>query len=583
MKRRGLFFLIPAWTGLLICCFYYYMTLPKLPLSVIVHNKRCADGSLDCYEAFDQDMPADSRSRSEVHQSESEISPTVLGTTYQQHEVMHEQQLYSRQDNQYGNRAEAFPFSHGKTSTSKLDDQIRKLRQYSKEGKLHMRHGTHGPREESTAKLDIQHRKLQQHSETDVRSGKVSIALSLHFMDQITCAARRVRSLQCWASQSERVIQVVEPTINGSYLSPPLKKPIDGIVPFRNMFDIDWWNTRGSKEAEYLPLVASEDFFRHAPRSTILVKFIYQDDPRCFENPPPNSTCAHNEVMRFWLETLKELSFTILKQVCIDFRKIHHLTKNVFDHLIFGSVSADTPVTIIFNDWRGPLSEPNKNEFRALLRYRDSKCSPMSQDSFVRKLTTRSLKPTPDFFHSAEAYAMKYLHTGSKYVAVMVRWELILLEHVYRYHAFKGEPNSGETCKEQIRSIVKDLYTERGIRATFLATDAGRYGSRVLQPNASFHGKSYWKPANKLTEELLEALNNKTMTMEQYDSHFAEFSRTRGFSSTYYVPQLQKAIAVRAECLLLVGWGTFHDNVLALYTELHGHGTQLCYKHIQSC
>lgn len=607
MKTRGLFLLISAWTGLILCCIYYYTMLPTLPASVLVHNKRCADGSLDCYEQLDESVPAKSRSHhNEDAQAENEISPTVLGT-YRQDVLQQD----SEQNNQHAGHAQSSENSPGKLlqhdsvhhsdqrhvlkyrgvsfvskdmSTTKSDDQFPKLQKFTNEDQHLNQQRALSPGEMPTTTPDDQPRSLQQ---GDSRSEKVSFALSLHFMDQITCAARRVRSLQCWAAQSKRVIQVVEPTINGSYLGPPMRKPVKGIEQFRNMFDINWWNTFGSIKAKYLPLVASDDFFRHAPRSTILVSFLYQDDPRCFENSPPNSTCTLNEVMKFWSGTLQNLSFKIINTVCIDFRKLPILSRNAFNRLIFGSVPVEEPVTIIFNDWRGPLSDqPHKHEFRAILRYRDSRCSPMMQDSFVRTLTAKSLKPTPEFFHSAEAYAMKYLHSASKYVAIMVRWELILLEHVYRYHAFKGAPNSGKNCKEKIRSILIELYAERGITTTFLATDAGKYGSKVLQPDALFQGKSYWEPAKELTEELLKALNNNSMTMEQYDRRFEEFSATSSFSSTYYVPLLQKAIAVRADCLLLVGWGTFHDNVLALYTELHGHGMdakKICYKHIQSC
>ena len=435
--------------------------------------------------------------------------------------------------------------------------------------------------------LDQQHDNnesmLQQYNRNENQNGQISYALSLRYMDQITCGARRVRSLQCWAKQLTRIMRVVQPSVNGSYFGPPLKNPVAGIQRFGDIFDIDWWNYQGTELAKYLPMATWEELFIKAPRKTILINFLYQDDPRCFENPPPNSTCKLDEVRRFWLENLKPFSFSVIREVCINFRDSDVFDQHEFNRIIFGNISVNTPVTLVFNDWRGPLGRAPKrkpkHEFNALLRYRDVQCTPVTQVGFVRNLTRISLRPIPETFHSAEVYATTYLDTNTNYVAIMVRWELILLEHVYWAHAFKGPPNDGTTCKNKILEHLQEMYLKEGIHTSFLATDAGRYGSRVLQPNVSFHGEMYEEPARKHTEEILKALTDKPMTLEQYDQHFADFAESTGHS--IYVPQFQKAIAARAKCLLLVGWGTFHENTLALYMQRHK--GKVCYKNIRSC
>ena len=411
---------------------------------------------------------------------------------------------------------------------------------------------------------------------------RVSYAVSLRYMDQITCGARRVRSLQCWAKQLSRSLRVVQPSINGSYFGPPEKSLVDGIRRFSDIFDIDWWNNHGITKAGYLPMATWEELFLKAPRETILVSFLYRDDPRCFENPPPNSVCSLDEVQRFWSDTLKPFSFSVIREVCINFRESGEFDRDEFDRAIFGKISEDTPVTILFNDWRGPLGKPSKKsklEFQALIRYRDVKCTPVTQDGFVRNLTRISLQPVPEMLQSAEVYATKYLHTSTDYVAVMVRWELILLEHVYWAHAFKDQ-NDGKKCKDKILEYLQEIRLKKGINSTFLATDAGRFGSRVLQPNVSFHGVVHEKSARELTEDLLGALNDKPRTLEEYDQHFADFDEATGHS-IYSISQFQKSVAARAKCLLLVGWGTFHENTLALYMSRHK--GNVCYKNIRRC
>ena len=94
---------------------------------------------------------------------------------------------------------------------------------------------------------------------------RVSYAVSLHYMDQITCGARRMRSLQCWAKQLSRSLRVVQPSINGSYFGPPEKNLVDGIRRFSDIFDIDWWNNHGITKAGYLPMATWEEFFLKAP------------------------------------------------------------------------------------------------------------------------------------------------------------------------------------------------------------------------------------------------------------------------------------------------------------------------------
>ena len=60
-----------------------------------------------------------------------------------------------------------------------------------------------------------------------------------------------MRSLQCWAAQLKMVMRVVEPSMNNTYLGAPVRKPVDGILKFSDVFDIQWWNYYGSEAALY--------------------------------------------------------------------------------------------------------------------------------------------------------------------------------------------------------------------------------------------------------------------------------------------------------------------------------------------
>ena len=385
-------------------------------------------------------------------------------------------------------------------------------------------------------RLRVQPEKNHYNSTSHSQYRKQSFTLSIRYMDQATWGARRVRSLQCWAAQLDRIMRVVEPSMNNTYLGAPVRKPVDGILKFSDVFDIDWWNQFGEEQAGFLPLVSWEEFFLHAPRKTILVQIVYQQDTQCFEDSLLKLTCTLNEVKNFWLKTLRGFSFKVIRRVCIDFRDLEDvITKKELNGYIFGKIPVDMPVTVVFNDWRGPLREAKtkKSDNNCLLRFRDPTCSPSGPHGLIHDITLNALRPTPEVFHSAELYAAKYLTGNSKYIAIMVRWELLFLEHIY--HDFKGPSPSGKTCTEMIVKYVLAFQLTRGLNTIFVATDVGRYGSEIMHPKTTLYGESHYESGKNLTEELLETLYGRPITLEQYDRQFDEFNGTT-VHPTYYVP-----------------------------------------------
>lgn len=406
------------------------------------------------------------------------------------------------------------------------------------------------------------------------RNQQASVSLSLHYMDQASWGARRLRSLQCWASQLDRTMRVVEPSMNNTYFGAPVMNPVDGITKFRDVFDIDVWNQFGT-QGGYDSLVGWDEFSKGAPRATILVQIIYKKDKWCVDPSSQTSNCTFSELKQYWTDTLKQFSFFIVREVCIDFRDVNILPMEEFSKLIFGDIQKDSPVTIVFNEWRGPLREKRPVENNCILRIRDPVCSPSGPTGLMRNMTLNALRPTPEILHLAKVYADKYLNRTSKYLAVVVRWELMFLESLY--HGTQWRYSSPQNCIKVIKEYVHGL----GMNTTFLATDAGRYGSRTMQANYTVHGKSYYQRSLNLTEQLLDVLVGRPITITQHDEQFENIMGTF-VHPTYHIPQLQKAIAAKAECLLLVGSGSFHESTLALYKSLHDEEEE-CYEYLQFC
>lgn len=403
---------------------------------------------------------------------------------------------------------------------------------------------------------------------------QTSFALALHYMDQVTWGARRVRSLQCWAAQLNRTMRVVEPSMNATYFGAPLDRNVGEILKFSTFIDIDVWNRYGMRRLEYLPLANWDDFFLYAPRETILVQLIYRNDKMCFEESLQqvgNCTTADHEVKKYWSTALQNLSFSIIREVCIDFRSVGIMSKDEFNQQIFGNISVDIPVSIIFNDWRGPLRENQTHDNNCIVRIRDQQCSPSGPTGLMHNVTLNSLKPSSAIFDAAEVYREKHFQ-GSQYLAIMIRWELIFTEFIYTGLI---NPNVGMRCLKRIMRFVSGV----GLHRFFVAVDVGRYGSRFMQPNASIHNHSYYEHAKLRTEQLFSYLHIP-LSLEQYDEQFDVFNGSTT-NPTYYVPLLQKVVASKADCLLLVGWGSFHESTLHLHKEFHR--DRLCYKRLWRC
>ena len=405
---------------------------------------------------------------------------------------------------------------------------------------------------------------------SDRRDQKASVSLSLHYMDQITWGARRLRSLQCWAAQLDRTMRVVEPSMNNTYFGAPLITPVDEITKFRDIFDIEVWNQYGKQEG-YDSLVSWSEFSVNAPRETILVQIIYKKDKMCVDPSSQSANCTLHEVKQYWSDTLEQFSFSVIREVCIDFRYVDTVQTKDFNEYIFGDIARDTPVTIVFNEWRGPLQKKLSGDNNCILRIRDQNCTPSGPTGLMHNLTLNALRPTLEIHHLAEAYTEKYLNRNSKYLAIMVRWELMFLKKLYLRRQWR-HPNE---CIGEISKYVRKF----GMNSTFLATDAGRHGSGTMQHEYTIRGTLY--SSRNLTEKLLNVLHGRPITLEEYDKQFEDITGT-SVSPTYHIPQLQKAIAARAECLLLVGWGSFHESTLALYKNLHDDEGE-CYKELPFC
>ena len=400
-------------------------------------------------------------------------------------------------------------------------------------------------------------------------SGPKLYLFSLSYMDQITWATKRLQSLQCWVSEWNYNVSVVEPFVfAGAHLGVPIdnEQNLHKTLRFGDIFDIDAWNS--GNPGYYPKLVSWHDFEQQAPKTVVIVQIVYNRDYRCTENEYTEEQCSFTLTSKFFNRVLALRKFVVLKRVCINFKWFQSLTKEEFNKLIFHHVPQDLPITVVFNEWRG--TPRDVKNIACFIQVTGGHCSPLH--SSLTKSKDRIMVPSVKIEDRRRAYVLQYLNAKSGYVAVIIRWEKVVLCDFYQKSWNIFRYCTGTNCVRKIVDYVKSTYLKEGLNATFLSIDVGRYGSSTFNsPQIKVTDFTSY------TEHLLRLFNS--LSLAEYEQRFEKISET---TSPAFVSQLQKAIAANARCLLLVGWGAFQEHTLWLYKQ-QAKQQPLCYKVIQTC
>lgn len=202
-------------------------------------------------------------------------------------------------------------------------------------------------------------------------------------------------------------------------------------------------------------------------------------------------------------------------------------------------------VTLIVSLWKGTMAL-------------GSKCKGIGSGSALSHFY-----PSPRLLHDAQSYNDLHIHNSS-YSAVMIRLEhaTMLTEKNSREHSIRG-------C---LQELVQSADKVSSGHLPMIAADIGKYGSNT------------WKWAIKDQEKLKTAVNDtkKAMgTLLQHRMSFEEWEGTfveaaGGVTNEGYIAALQHTIASRADCLVLMGGGSFQQSVLQEYLHIHKESKKVC-------
>ena len=324
----------------------------------------------------------------------------------------------------------------------------------------------------------------------------VRYMLSLSYFDQITHAAGRLQSHQCWAAKMAS--KIVEPFVVDTSYFGGLTSEMDASSAIRlgDLFDLDHWNQHSLKN-NLPPLITWEDFLQTATRQVILVRNNWR---QLFRNEPFRCEERDFEKLRtFWTRFLEPHGFQIFKKVCVDLKKRSDFTKVIVDQ------GCDINVTVIIDDWREMIGARGPSRPYMVT---DSNCD----KQYGGGTDISWLKPSPGSVNDSDVYISKYLNADHKYIAVMLRWEITLW----------SKHMNGARCMAKILDSIKRMQQQTNSSLMFLATDAGNLGSDAMARSTRYSmvDTRFRKEALKLTEELLQTVFDPPVSLAEYERQF---------------------------------------------------------------
>ena len=170
------------------------------------------------------------------------------------------------------------------------------------------------------------------------------------------------------------------------------------------------------------------------------------------------------------------------------------------------------------------------------------------------------MRPSKQLLSDVQYYLDHFLYSKIQ-VALMIR-----LEHI---HVFLGQARSKrehwsvERCLNAAIEKAEELKGKKSYHAKpFVTLDVGRFGSIVMK--SSEHLVNDISLINKLVPSLFDG----QWSLEEWENSFTQ--ATGGIVDSSYIAALQRTLASKAECLILVGGGMFQELTMRKYMSTHG-------------
>ena len=154
-----------------------------------------------------------------------------------------------------------------------------------------------------------------------------------------------------------------------------------------------------------------------------------------------------------------------------------------------------------------------------------------------------------------------------------------------RIERFLMQQRSQRPVQNNLTSCVKDALDihdkirEERDAGTLLTLDVGRFGSHVMQRSRAVSrlassGGDTMDSITSLAKDTINHIYNGRFTLKTWEETFVEASG--GITEMGYIAMLQRNIATEADCLILMGGGSFQQVAAYQYIKNHPEPSSRC-------
>lgn len=394
--------------------------------------------------------------------------------------------------------------------------------------------------------------------------------MALSSPGQLGANVNALLSMQCWAASYNLPVFIVELFADSTRHKLRMSKKarsgnITNLMRFSDLFDVEHFNQISFKNGSP-PFVSWEKFIQNAPRNVILANINMKC--RAGEQQPEFHVTKEAEddpLNDKWLQNdpqLREAGFHIVRIVSFTMScQFTRLQLEQFHKNVFQEWNPQT-VTVIFNNWRGGWTGLHNPDGTI-----------QCEDPTAAKYESL-LRPSPRLLKDAQRYTKMFLSGGNK-VAVMVRTEhaILALRH-YTKTTNQSEAIRFEECLQKAVELGRGLgHKTESHNTMFLTLDVGKYGSIVMQEGMHARSKEFTMYVDEV-KSTVPALYEGKWTFEEWENSFVEAAS--GIEDTNYIASLQRTIASQADCLVLMGGGTYQRLAYAAYRVIHPDVSNQC-------
>ena len=370
----------------------------------------------------------------------------------------------------------------------------------------------------------------------------------------MTRAVKNLMLQQCWARgafEADTNVFVVEPFSNNSELihGPEIWSELKegnfrSAARFSDYYNLGHYNMKSVK-SNSAELISWEEFILRSPKKAIAITIPMFS---C-SSERQNKKCKHSKKF---------------------IRMVNSLINNVFDEVAFFCVSCSSS------------SIPFKLQKILSLHFRKVGSLSIFIDSWRNYAFTRSwlqlpvdckeveyadssdrLLPSNVLLNHSIMYQTKYAQ-GKFQVAVMLR-----IERFLTLLLSNRSNTTVNACLEEVLSIHDKLKFE-STGNTFVAVDIGRYGSGKMQKENQYFQQNSVNSIDNITGAVkifFNRLYHGYITLSNWEETFPRI--TNGIVERGYIASLQQNLASQADCLILMGGGSFQEVAGFQYINKH--------------